>query len=200
MRHRTQFLKVPFLCSAEIRLARTCEWAAWYRSPKYCSGVLRWYLRCNDARAQVSSSLAEAEAVVCAMRPLHESPKSCTALILNGLTEHVPLTIHEANASEGSGLGAPLPHRHRDWAHFCHVCHVCIGAGLSPPTSAPGLGSPLPHPPHNLARIGNNCTGTGNAVPAPHRTGLVTSMPRSGLGVAPCGRGRCLRRLAACVP
>ena len=130
MRHRTQFLKGPFLCSA--RLARTCEWAAWHRSPKYCSGVLRWYLRCNDARAQVSSSLAEAEAVVCAMRPLHESPKSCTALILNGLTEHVPLTIHEANASEGVGLGAPLPHLRRDWVH---PCHIGTGTGLTPATA-----------------------------------------------------------------
>jgi hypothetical protein len=39
------------------------------------------------------------------------------------------------------GLGSPLPHLRRDWAH---PCHIGAGTGLTPPTFAPGLGSPLP--------------------------------------------------------
>jgi hypothetical protein len=40
------------------------------------------------------------------------------------------------------GLGSPLPHLRRDWAH---PCHICAGTGLTPATSAPGLGlAPLP--------------------------------------------------------
>ena len=39
------------------------------------------------------------------------------------------------------GLGSPLPHLRRDWAH---PCHICAGTGLSPATSAPGPGS-MPH-------------------------------------------------------
>ena len=27
------------------------------------------------------------------------------------------------------GLGTPLPHLHRDWAHRCHIC---AGTGLTP--------------------------------------------------------------------
>jgi hypothetical protein len=39
------------------------------------------------------------------------------------------------------GLGSPLPHLLRDWAH---PCHICSRTRLDPTTSAPGLGSPLP--------------------------------------------------------
>ncbi len=39
------------------------------------------------------------------------------------------------------GLGPPLPHLRRDWAH---PCHICAGTGPAPATSAPGLGPPLP--------------------------------------------------------
>jgi hypothetical protein len=36
------------------------------------------------------------------------------------------------------GLGSPLPHLHRDWAHPCHICtglgsrlcDICTGTGL----------------------------------------------------------------------
>jgi hypothetical protein len=45
------------------------------------------------------------------------------------------------------GLGSPLPHPHRDWAHPPHLrwdwarpCHICTGTVLTPATSAPGLG------------------------------------------------------------
>ena len=45
-------------------------------------------------------------------------------------------------ATSAPGLGAPLPHLHRDWAH---PLLICTGTGLTPATSAPGLGSLLPH-------------------------------------------------------
>jgi hypothetical protein len=43
------------------------------------------------------------------------------------------------------GLGSPLPHLHRDWAHPAHIftgtgphrCHICAGTGPTPPSSAP---------------------------------------------------------------
>jgi hypothetical protein len=34
------------------------------------------------------------------------------------------------------GLGSPLPHLRRDWAH---PSHICAGTGLTPPTPAPRL-------------------------------------------------------------
>ena len=55
------------------------------------------------------------------------------------------------------GLGSPLPHLHRDWAH---PCHICTGAGLTPAASAPGLGSPWPHLHRDWAHPGHICTGT----------------------------------------
>jgi hypothetical protein len=47
-----------------------------------------------------------------------------------------------APATSAPGLGSPLPHLRRDWAH---PSHIRAGTGLTPPTSAPGLGPSLPH-------------------------------------------------------
>ena len=38
-----------------------------------------------------------------------------------------------APATSAPGLGAPLPHLHREWAH---PCHICPGTGLTPATFA----------------------------------------------------------------
>jgi hypothetical protein len=55
-------------------------------------------------------------------------------------------------ATSAPGLGSPLPHLHRDWAHPGHICTatwlipaIFTGTGLAPATSALGLGSFLPH-------------------------------------------------------
>ena len=56
-------------------------------------------------------------------------------------------------ATSAPGLGPPLPHLHRDWAHPCHICTAtgltpatsAPGLELAAATSAPGLGSPLAH-------------------------------------------------------
>ena len=66
----------------------------------------------------------------------------CTGTKL-ALATSAPQQPGAAPATSASGLGSPLPHLHRDWAH---PCHICTGTGLAPATSAPGLGSPLPHP------------------------------------------------------
>ncbi len=63
-------------------------------------------------------------------------------------------------ATPAPGLGSPLPHLHRDWAH---PSHICAGTGLPPATSAPGLGSPLPHLRRDWALPCHICTGTGSA-------------------------------------
>jgi hypothetical protein len=64
------------------------------------------------------------------------------------------------------GLGSPLPHPHRDWAH---PSHIRTGTGLTPPTSAPGLGSPLPHPHRDWAHPSHIRTGTGLTPSTSHR-------------------------------
>jgi hypothetical protein len=45
-------------------------------------------------------------------------------------------------ATSAPGLGSPLPHLHRDWAH---PCHISTGTRPIPATSALGLGPSLPH-------------------------------------------------------
>ena len=45
-----------------------------------------------------------------------------------------------APATSAPGLGSPLPHLRRDWAHRCHIC---TRTGLTAAASAPGPGSPL---------------------------------------------------------
>jgi hypothetical protein len=93
-------------------------------------------------------------------------------------------TAGSARDTVRPGLGSPLPHLRRDWAHPCHIrtrtgltpCHIGTGTGLAVATSAPGSGSPF--------HIG---TGTGSA-PATSAPGLgsppATSAP--GLGSPPC--------------
>ena len=53
-----------------------------------------------------------------------------------------------APPTSAPGLGAPLPHLRRDWAHPCHICagtgRTPATSGRTPATSAPGLGSPPP--------------------------------------------------------
>jgi hypothetical protein len=51
----------------------------------------------------------------------------------------------EPQATSAPGLGSPLPHLRRDWAH---LCHICAGTGLTHGASPPGLDP-------------RTCTGTG---------------------------------------
>jgi hypothetical protein len=53
-----------------------------------------------------------------------------------------------------SGLGSPLPHLHRDWAHPCHIC-----SGIGDACSASALHSALRH--RDWAHPCHICTGTG---------------------------------------
>jgi hypothetical protein len=70
------------------------------------------------------------------------------------------------------GLGSPLPHLRRDWAH---PDHICAGTGRTPTTSAPGLGSPRPHLRRDWAHPAHICAGIGLTPPtsAPGRNGLT---------------------------
>ena len=95
-----------------------------------------------------------------------------------------------ATATSAPGLGSPLPHLHRNWAH---PCHICTGTRLAAATSALGLGSPLPHlhrdwgsaHPHlhqdrtvSRARPSHICTGTGPTLPPCHIcTGTGPTLP-----------------------
>jgi hypothetical protein len=66
------------------------------------------------------------------------------------------------------GLGSPLPHLRRDWAH---PCQICSGTGLTPATSAPGLDPPLsPSAPRldNHAKVTIELIGTDKSS-GPHR-------------------------------
>jgi hypothetical protein len=102
------------------------------------------------------------------------------------------------------GLGPPLPHPHRDWAHpshirtgngltpltsapgrgalrshlhqdWAHPAHICTGTGRTPLTSAPGLGSPGSHLHQDWAHPAHICT----------RTGLTRLTSAPGLGSPP---------------
>jgi hypothetical protein len=52
-------------------------------------------------------------------------------------------------ATSAAGLGSPLPHLLRDWAHpllhlhrdWAHPCHICCGTGLTPCYICTGTGS-----------------------------------------------------------
>ncbi len=50
---------------------------------------------------------------------------------------HICIGTRLTSATSAPGLGSPLPHLRRDWAH---PCHICAGTGLTAATSAPGLG------------------------------------------------------------
>ena len=96
------------------------------------------------------------------------------------------------------GLGSPLPHLRRDWAHplphlhrdrarplphlhrdWARPCHICAGTGLTRATSAPGLGSALPHLHCDSAQPCHICTGTGLCAlsPAASAPGLGSAQP-----------------------
>jgi hypothetical protein len=47
-----------------------------------------------------------------------------------------------APPTSAPGLGSPLPHLHRDWAH---PCHICAGTGLTPAHICAGIGPTLAH-------------------------------------------------------
>jgi hypothetical protein len=67
-----------------------------------------------------------------------------------------------------TGLGSPLSHLRRDWAH---PCHICAGTGLTPATPPPGPGSPLPRLHRDCAHPRRICTGT-RRTPATSAPGL----------------------------
>jgi hypothetical protein len=55
----------------------------------------------------------------------------------------VAFNCREATASpptSAPGLGSPLPHLRRDWAH---PCRICAGTGLTPAAPAPGPSVPV---------------------------------------------------------
>ncbi len=86
------------------------------------------------------------------------------------------------------GLGSPLPHLRRDWAH---PCHICAGTGLTPATSAPGLGPPLPHLRRDWAHPCHICAGTGLAVLAASTAAFSAHQRRMGA----CARASVHRRI-----
>jgi hypothetical protein len=59
-------------------------------------------------------------------------------------------------ATSAPGLGSPLSHLHRDWAHLSHMC----ATERAPHTCAPRLGSPRTQLHHDWAHPYHICTGT----------------------------------------
>jgi hypothetical protein len=94
------------------------------------------------------------------------------------------------------GLGSPLPHPHRDWAHPPHL----RWDWAHPATSAPGLGSLLPHLHRDWAHPCHIGTGAG-LTPPPHlhrdlgrrsrRTGRRRRSVQSVQRKEPCRLNRC---------
>jgi hypothetical protein len=85
-----------------------------------------------------------------------------------------PLAPMYTPVTSAPGLGSPLSHLRRDWAH---PCHICTGTGLAPATSALGLGSPLPHLHWDWAHPRHICARTG-LTPATSAPGPGLDSPR----------------------
>jgi hypothetical protein len=113
------------------------------------------------------------------------------------------------------GLGSPLPHPHRDWAHplphlhrgwahplphlrrdWAHPYDICAGTELAPATSALGLCSPAPHLcrdwihplPHlhwDWAHPATSALGPGPPGHICAGTGLTPATSASGLSSSP---------------
>jgi hypothetical protein len=81
--------------------------------------------------------VAHTRAHACWRTPTHALARTqARARSHSGHFGHAGPTRAAAAAPSAPGLGSPLPHLHRDWAHRCHIC---TGTELTPATSAPGL-------------------------------------------------------------
>ncbi len=106
--------------------------------------------RRRDVRHLLPDHAGEGPQIQCATAAAAASlPGRCAASAVPHLRRDFALTRCHTSAGTGftpatspRGLGSPLPHLHRDWAH---PCHICTRTGLTPASFAPGLGSPLPH-------------------------------------------------------
>ena len=81
--------------------------------------LLIYCVRSNALQARRHSATCNALRATCNMR-CAPSPKECA--------RNVPCPCHIctetglAPATSAPGVGPPLPHLHRDWAHPCHIC------------------------------------------------------------------------------
>ena len=115
--------------------------------------------------------------------PSANSPKTSTDCVAGLMRSTCGLTP----ATSALGLGSPLPHLRRGWAHPCHICtrtgltpatsalglgpprSHSAGTGLTPATSALGLGSPLPHLHWDSAHPGRILRDTVNVAVSAHQ-------------------------------
>jgi hypothetical protein len=95
--------------------------------------------------------------------------RPCQIIYTRADPAHICTGTGGSAATSAPGLGSPLPHLHRHWAHSGHICtetgltpaRSASGQGSPAATSAPGLGSPAgtsaPGPGSTPCHI---CTGT----------------------------------------
>jgi hypothetical protein len=70
---------------------------------------------------------------------------------------HICIRTRLTPPTSAPGLGPPLPHLPRDWAH---PAHICAATWPSPSTSAPAPGPPRPHLRRDWAHPAHICAGT----------------------------------------
>ena len=89
---------------------------------------------CILARSHAQHHMAPMHGMARLARALtHPRWHICEGVWLLALRRRI---VARAAATSALGLGSPLPHLRRDWAH---PCHICAGTGPTPATSAPGL-------------------------------------------------------------
>ena len=105
--------------------------------------------RRRDVRHLVPDHAGEGPQIQCATAAAAASPPGlCAASAVPHLRRDFALTRCHTSAGTGftpatsaRGLGSPLPHLRRDWAH---PSHISAGTGLTPPASAPGVPGSTP--------------------------------------------------------
>jgi hypothetical protein len=126
---------------------------------------------------------AQSDGVVSCRRGF--TPPASTAHLQQGASSCVRVSVRQGAGAPccalphlAPGLGSPLPHLHRDWAH---PCHICTGTGLTPATSAPALGG------GEFASSGNG-SGWGNGSTLRYSGVLWSTLRSSGVLWSPLAR------------
>jgi hypothetical protein len=160
-----------------------CAW--WGGGPGSCRPGSTHRRALHDARAATLGTLFGGQV-------LHNTNlPSCYAQIDNTMRQSADWY---AGRPPLGGLGAPLPHLHRDWAH---PRHICTGTGLTPthmctrirhdlrPQLHQNWARPCPHLHWDWACPCHSCTATG-LTPATSALGLGSSRHIcAGTGLAP---------------
>ena len=131
-------------------------------------------VRATARRPTITCSSSSRGSGATQARPIRRGPTATPAPGLGAPLPHLHRDLaHPCHICTGTGLTLP-PHLHRDWARRCHICvgtgltpcHICVGTGLTPDPMCAGTGLTPAH----------ICAGTG-LTPATSAPGLGLPLP-----------------------